>query len=101
MADRIEADYQKLADIKQRFEDLSQDVRDIRVHLRQASDPLVEGGWEGKGSSAFKQEMMNVIYPSLERLEKALADSGTTLNTIGQKFREAEEEAGKIEGAFS
>jgi WXG100 family type VII secretion target len=96
MADEIKADYQKLEEVSKRFNALHDQAREMRSNISAAYIPVVDGGWEGKGSKAFIEEIRSSITPSLKNLEQALTDAGTVAKEISQKFRDSEQAASKI-----
>jgi WXG100 family type VII secretion target len=91
MADRIEANYELLADVQNRLNGLHETVGDIRTKLTSAVEPLLMGDWKGEGSEAFFSENSEVVYPSLDRLSKAIENAAAITQAIGKKFQESED----------
>ena len=92
-SDVIQANYEALESIAARFGQQSEMNAAMYGRLRQAVQALEQGGWEGKGSSAFFAEMDGTIYPALQRLIDALDEAQSTTLEIKQIIQQAEEEA--------
>jgi WXG100 family type VII secretion target len=92
----IQAKYDDLEQIAQRFRQQAEHVEAMLGRLRMASSALEEGGWQGKGSSAFFSEMQQEVIPATQRLVTALTSAESVTLTIRQTLRTAEEEAGKL-----
>jgi WXG100 family type VII secretion target len=93
MADRIEADYDVLAEIQRRFTQVADDVQQMSKEVNTRSQTLREQGWQGKGSDAFYQEMSDDVAPALARLRQALERAGSIVGDVVKTVREAEEQA--------
>ncbi len=89
----IQVDYEQLQDIAQRFSVAAQEVEQMTQGLQQRVSTLSSGGWQGRGSQEFLDEMEGVVFPALQRLSTALHDSYETSNQISSLFQLAEEEA--------
>lgn len=92
-ADTIQARYDTLEMLAGRFDAYGQAQRQMIQGIRQRMDVLRNGGWIGKGSTAFFTEMDDEVLPALQRLAAALDQSHTTTHKIADVLRAAEEEA--------
>ncbi len=95
-AAQVQAAYEDLSTIAARFQKASESHQQDLQRLQNSATRLHRGGWEGKGSDAFFQEMERVVLPALRRLTKALADGGRTVQRIQSTLRTAEEEAARL-----
>jgi hypothetical protein len=64
--------------------------------VQRSAGALRNGGWVGRGSTAFTSEMEQKLFPGLQRLFDALTAAHSTTVTIAQLIREAEEEAASV-----
>jgi WXG100 family type VII secretion target len=64
--------------------------------LRQHKDALANGGWKGKGATAFLREMDSSILPSLANLHKALQQAQRVTAQISARLRQAEQDAAAV-----
>lgn len=96
----IQAEYDALASIAQRFQRQSEAQEQLRRLLQQRFEPLQQGGWIGRGAQSFFSEMENVVFPANERLSQALAEASRVTLEISRILREAEREgAAPFKGA--
>jgi WXG100 family type VII secretion target len=93
MADEIRADYEQLQEVATRFANQSQATQDMLQRVRNSMSKLEDGGWIGRGSDAFFNEMNGEVLPATERLRQALEEGSQATNKIVQVVRQAEEEA--------
>jgi len=70
--DIIQAQYDTLNDVAQRFGREAEANRQMLTAVRRALQPLQAGGWEGRGSAAFFAEMTGEVLPAVARLGAAL-----------------------------
>ncbi len=91
----VQAQYDQLTDIAQRFQRQSEANAALKQRLQQHYQPLQQGGWQGRGSQAFFAEMENEIFPAMDRLIQALSQASRVTIQIQQVLREAEEEAAR------
>lgn len=91
----IQAKYDKLDNIADRFTQNAESIADMRSRVDRAVQALQGGGWEGKGASAFFSEMENVISPGTIRLTNALKQAKNTTLQIKDILQAAEEAAAK------
>jgi hypothetical protein len=57
--------------------------------------PLEAGGWQGRGSTAFFNEMNGEILPAMQRLAAALDRARSVTHEIAHVVQQAEEEAAR------
>lgn len=93
--DIIQAQYDELANIANRFGRQAEASQQVIAGLRQAMEPLQSGGWQGRGSAAFFGEMSGELLPAMQRLAAALQQSQTATRQISQVMQAAEEEASR------
>jgi len=92
MADEIRADYVQLQEIASRFNNQSQAIQEMLQRVRNSMSKLEDGGWIGRGSDSFFNEMNNEVLPATERLRQALEEAARATNQIMQIVHQAEEE---------
>lgn len=90
--DIIQADYEQLIDIANRFQNQAETQLDLKQKIDQQVAAL-QGKWQGKGSQAFFREMDYEVIPALQRLLTALEESAHLTHQIIETFQAAEEEA--------
>jgi WXG100 family type VII secretion target len=93
MADEIRADYDRLEQVANQFANQSQAVGQMLQSVRGSMDPLEGGGWIGRGSDAFFEEMNSEVLPASQRLQEALDEASRVTKQIIQTVKQAEEEA--------
>lgn len=99
MIDEIQADYEQLEQVSSRFNNQSQAIQQMLQRVKSSMDKLEGGGWIGRGSDSFFNEMQDEVLPASTRLQDALAQAGQLTQQIAQTVRTAEEEAGGLFGA--
>jgi WXG100 family type VII secretion target len=98
MADRIQVNYEVLNEMENRFAQLANEVQDMAAKIKSRDNSLRQGGWIGRGSDAFYNEMDDLVMPAIGRLREALEEGGQALNRVARVFGEAEEEG---QGGFA
>jgi WXG100 family type VII secretion target len=93
MAETIQADYEALEQISQRFMQQGDAVEQMNQNLRNRMDQL-QGSWKGMGSEAFFAEMGDEVLPAADRLRQAMEDASNVTKQIANALSAAEEEAG-------
>jgi WXG100 family type VII secretion target len=93
MADEIRADYDRLEEAAGKFGNQAQAIQQTLGQVRGSMDPLEGGGWIGRGSDAFFEEMQSEVLPATERLQQALEEASRVTRQIIQIVKQAEEEA--------
>lgn len=91
--DIIQARYDGLAGVANRFGNQAHSNEDMLARVQQALRPLEGGGWQGRGSTAFFAEMNGEVVPAMQRLAAALDRAREVTLAIARVLREAEEEA--------
>ncbi|MCB0077178.1 MAG: WXG100 family type VII secretion target [Anaerolineales bacterium] len=92
----IQANYEQLEAISQRFEERAQAMGELRRGMAQRVDALRGEGWVGKGADQFVQEMEGEVLPACQRLSEALAEASKVTLQIRDILRSAEEEAAAL-----
>jgi WXG100 family type VII secretion target len=91
----IQVQYETLDHISQRFAQAAENTEHLRAHVTHKSNELLTHGWEGRGASAFANEMDDVL-PIVEKLQHALREANQVTLEIARIMREAEEEAASL-----
>ncbi len=91
-AEEIRADYDQLAQVANRFNAQSQQIQQMTQNVQRSMETL-RGGWEGRGSQAFFNEMQGKVLPGVGRLHQALGQAARVTQQIAQTVQQAEEEA--------
>jgi WXG100 family type VII secretion target len=94
MADVIRVDYEALTKIAGQFQNEAEAIELLLQAMRGSMTPLQNGGWIGRGSDAFFNEMESEVMPAVQRLADALQQAGAVSRQIGEVLQSAEEEAG-------
>ncbi len=89
----IQAQYDKLQTVAQRFGAQAEATGQLRQRLLSGVQSLQNGGWEGRGAQAFFNEMSQDVFPAMQRLQEALQEAQFTTLQIIEIFQEAEKEA--------
>lgn len=92
MADIVRANYQQLDQIANKFKNEAEQTRAMLQKVKGAMEPLQSGGWIGKGSDAFFNEMNGKIIPAVNRLAQALQEAASKTKEIANTLRQAEQE---------
>lgn len=93
MSDQIQADYQQLEQVSAKFNQQAQAIAQMLQGIKGSMDKLENGGWIGRGSSAFFAEMNNKVLPATQRLQSALSEASRVTKDISNTVKQAEEEA--------
>ena len=91
--DVIQANYDVLANVANRFGSQAQANEAMFRGVQQAMRSLEGGGWQGRGSTAFFREMNSDVLPALRRFINSLQQAQTVTVRIGAIVKQAEEEA--------
>lgn len=94
-ANTIQAKYDELENIAQRFGQWAESNAEMSSRLQHNVEQLKHGDWIGKGSEAFFKEMDDEVLPAVGRLIHALQQSQSTINEIIFIIQSAEEEAAR------
>jgi WXG100 family type VII secretion target len=92
MSERIEANYDDLANIDNRFLAQAGVVEQLMSTLSNQMGHLQGGGWIGRGANAFYTEMDQLVLPSMQRLRQALEEASRTTRQVITTFENAETE---------
>jgi WXG100 family type VII secretion target len=94
MAEEFRADYEQLERIASLFESHADTVATVMREMQAQYDELIgQGNWIGRGSQAFAQEMTDLIFPAIVRLQDALREARSVTEQIAQITQDAEDEA--------
>jgi WXG100 family type VII secretion target len=75
------------------FRSQSENITKQTNALKTDMDTLQSGDWIGKGAQAFYKEMSDTVLPTMQRLQRALAEASRTTQQISQIMKTAEDEA--------
>lgn len=91
-APKIEVNYEMLDQVSAKFlqqgDEAEQMLQNIRNHMES-----LQGEWIGEGSTAFFEEMENLVLPGITRLVQALNEAANVSKQISEVMSSAEEEA--------
>lgn len=93
MTEIIRVDHEALTKVAGSFGKESAATAQMLQQVTQAMQKLQNGGWMGRGSEAFFNEMEQKIIPAVRRLIEALAEADRTTKAISQTMKGADEEA--------
>lgn len=91
--DIIQAHYEQLNAIADRFGQQAETIREMLDRTRRNADVLIKGDWEGNGIDAFSTEMDGTIYPALDRLISAMIQARSVTLEVKEIIWQAEQEA--------
>lgn len=91
--DIIQAQYDELTTVASRFGGQAEATKQMIDRVRQAMEPLEQGGWQGRGSAAFFAEMNREVLPTVQRMTAALDQARTVTLQVRDIMKAAEEEA--------
>lgn len=94
--DVIQAKYEDLDGIARRLVQESQAVTAVRSRITRSAKALEQGGWIGRGSTAFFSEMNSVVFPALQRLIQTLEEARAVTVQASAIMRTAEEDAARL-----
>ncbi len=94
-AEKIKADYSQLTEIAKIFDQQADIITQQLQKIKQQTDRLQSGDWEGVGATAFFTEMNDVIS-SFDRLRLALTQAVKDSYRISQRFKQAEADSAKL-----
>jgi WXG100 family type VII secretion target len=95
MANEVQADYERLQQAAQRFQSQAKTIQDMEKWVKR-SFGRVQASWEGKGATAFFQEMNTILLPGITRLHQAFATTAQITGRIAQVMELAETEAAAL-----
>jgi WXG100 family type VII secretion target len=95
MANQVQADYERLQQIAQRFIKQAEQTQHVTQRVKDEMGRLQQS-WEGKGADAFFREMNQVFLPAIVRLQKAFAQTAQTVTRIATTMQDAETEAANL-----
>ena len=91
-APRIEANYEMLETVIQKFTQQGDAVEQMLQNVRNHMEDL-RNEWIGEGSEAFFNEMDDLVLPGVNRLCQALAEASQMVKDASDTMSDAEEEA--------
>jgi WXG100 family type VII secretion target len=92
-APTIRSDYDQLRTMAQSFRAQSENIAKQNQAIKANVDDLQGGNWIGKGAQAFYKEMGDQVMPTMQRLQRALAEASRITQQIAQVMKAAEDEA--------
>ena len=92
--DVIQADYEQLEAIANRFKARSEENVTTIANLQQRMDVLRQSSWEGRAAERFFAEMESEVLPASRRLVDALQEAYSMTLAVKKIIQEAEETAG-------
>lgn len=95
-ADLIQVQYEDLNKIALQFGRSAAETEQTFQRLHRQMATLQNGGWTGRGATAFYREMDSEVLPAVKRLHEALRTAQTTTQQVSRDYRQAEEEAARV-----
>jgi WXG100 family type VII secretion target len=77
----------------QAFRSQSENITKQSQQIKANVETLQGGDWIGKGAQAFYREMGDQVMPTMQRLQRALAEASRITQQISQIMKQAEDEA--------
>jgi WXG100 family type VII secretion target len=96
MADRIEANYDELQQILQKFNTIASNWENYGNSQFNPKMNRVLDTWQGRGANAFKNEMQDTVNKGIKGLTNAMHAGGEHVKKIMDALNQAEEEAGNL-----
>ncbi|HEX8597825.1 MAG TPA: WXG100 family type VII secretion target [Chloroflexia bacterium] len=97
-ANIIQINYDDMDSIAARFGQQAEMAAALNSRVRQHVEALEQGGWEGKGASAFFAEIYGELLPAMQRLSHVLEEARTVTLQVKEVLFEAEQEAASFFG---
>jgi WXG100 family type VII secretion target len=98
----FQANSNKMREIEKAFNQQVSALEAAINDMKQKFDPLVNGGWKGRGAERFFDTFQNDIIPGLTKVKdymKQSADTGgQTANTIEEAIRYIHSKCKEFEG---
>lgn len=95
-ADVIQANYASLDAIASHFSQQANAVDALDAQVKRGVEALENGGWEGKGSTAFFAELHGELFPALQRLRQVLDEARAVTLEAKAIMERAEQEAAAL-----
>jgi len=95
MADEVQADYERLKQAAQRFQVQAKTIQEMEKWVKRSLGRL-QNSWEGKGATAFFQEINTILLPGIMRLHQAFDTAAQITGRIAQVMEVAETEAAAL-----
>jgi WXG100 family type VII secretion target len=92
-APTIRSDYDQLRTMAASFRSQSENISNQSKQLKGDMDTLQSGDWIGPGAQSFYKEMGDTVMPTMQRLQRALAEASRITQQISQVMKAAEDEA--------
>jgi len=93
MAGKIQARYDDLTDVANRFSQEAAEIEQMTQQVQSAMGNLEGGGWIGQAADAFFAEMNDEVLPAVKRLSEALEEANSSTKQISDIISNAEQEA--------
>jgi WXG100 family type VII secretion target len=87
----IRFSYDEVKTIGSSFRNQEEEVKKTIGKLKNQTDKLREGDWIGEGATKFYSVMDGELLPALDRLQKAMAESGKVSDQLSQIFKDGEQ----------
>jgi len=92
-APQVRSDYDQLQIVQNTFNSQADAVTKMNNNIKSHMQTLEGGDWIGEGARKFYSEMNDQVLPSLQRLQRALAEAGRVTQQISALMQQAEQEA--------
>ncbi|MBM4423802.1 MAG: WXG100 family type VII secretion target [Chloroflexi bacterium] len=95
-APKVRADHDSLGQIAQIFSQQADASRRTLQNIKRNVDTLQGGDWIGQGANAFYREMHSDVIPALQRLVRAMEESGRVTQQISRLMQTAEDDVSRL-----
>ncbi len=92
-APKVRSDYEQLRSVQKAFSSQADALQGMNQNVKACMSTLEGRDWIGKGAQAFYKEMNDQVLPTLQRLQRAMAEGARVTQQISQIMKEAEDEA--------
>jgi WXG100 family type VII secretion target len=93
---KIQANYDELGNIANQFAQEAASMEQLLNKLQSLVGDLQNGGWIGRGANSFFGEMHDLVFPGMQKLNRALEDAGNATKQISNIISQAEHEASSL-----
>lgn len=99
--DIVQAKYDELETVAKQFQTRAEANAEMQGKIVQSYQALQQGGWIGRGATAFFNAMSSEIFPAMQRLVEALGEARAVTLEIKTMLAEAEQEAASVFGGHA
>jgi WXG100 family type VII secretion target len=93
---KVQANYDELVNIANQFAQEAASMEQLLNKVQSLVGDLQNGGWIGRGANSFFSEMHDLVFPGMQKLNRALEDAGSATKQISNIMSQAEHEASSL-----